>query len=102
MHRNTFKFQMMVEEVKKAKELALIQPKPKSGDDEPDWQDVSALYLLQLCRHLLTQCDQMVILFVQYFAICNKENLPSSMIYCHSWFKIVLNTILTLKITKDK
>ena len=31
---------MMVEEVKKAKELA-AQPKPKSGDDEPDWQNVS-------------------------------------------------------------
>jgi len=35
-------FQMMVEEVKKAKELA-IQPKAKRGDDEPDWQDVSQL-----------------------------------------------------------
>ena len=35
-------FQMMVEEVKKAKELA-AQPKPKSGDDEPDWQNVSRM-----------------------------------------------------------
>ena len=33
---------MMVEEVKKAKELA-AQPKPKSGDDEPDWQNVSRM-----------------------------------------------------------
>ena len=33
---------MMVEEVKKAKELA-AQPKPKSGDDEPDWQNVSRI-----------------------------------------------------------
>ncbi len=37
-----FDFQMMVEEVKKAKELAAA-PKPKGGDDEPDWQDVSRL-----------------------------------------------------------
>ena len=37
-------FQMMVEEVKKAKELA-AQPKPKSGDDEPDWQNVSFVFV---------------------------------------------------------
>jgi hypothetical protein len=31
---------MMVEEVKKAKELVTMQPKVKGGDDEPDWQNV--------------------------------------------------------------
>ncbi len=35
-----FTFQMMVEEVKKAKELVTMQPKVKGGDDEPDWQNV--------------------------------------------------------------
>ena len=35
------------------------------------------------------QCDQMVISFAQYFAICNKENLTSSKTYWHSWFKIL-------------
>ncbi len=33
---------MMVEEVKKAKELVTMQPKVKGGDDEPDWQNVSS------------------------------------------------------------
>ena len=38
-------FQMMVEEVKKAKEL-VNQPKVKGGDDEPDWQNVRHFFSL--------------------------------------------------------
>ena len=39
----------------------------------------------------------MVILFFQYSAICNYENLPNRIINCQSWFKITKETIKNCK-----
>jgi hypothetical protein len=43
---------MLVEEVKKAKELAAV-PKAKKGDDEPDWQDVSFITSINFDQNTL-------------------------------------------------
>ena len=83
-------------------QLSLIKTSSLGWIPGIDVRSLSEIYLHLLglilcCTVDEDQCDQMDILFIQYLAVYNNENLPNSIIIGPSRFKILPSTKLTLQ-----